>query len=207
MPMKAKVRDSIGQSLRRLIPRILPKPSDRHVEAALYRFVLDHGDFGMHNMTLALDKDSMPQITSVYDWEGGSVVPAILSEPKMVTTVDLVIDEDGEPSISRWGDGDTPDKMSQYRAWTDKYYKVSQALQRGFWRGETPMAKAISPFQCLFSEAPEYRQIIKTCLDARRIWFTLRGPSSVEQERRLAELGVWAEKRHAQLDQELWEDS
>lgn len=92
----------------------------------LYRFVLDHGDFGMHNMTVALGKDSMPQITSVYDWEGGSVVPAILSEPKMVTTVDLVIDEDGDASISRWGDGDTPDKMSQYRTWTDEYYKVGE---------------------------------------------------------------------------------
>lgn len=204
--MRAKARDSIGQSLRRLIPRILPKPSDRHVETALYRFVLDHGDFGMHNMTVALDKDSMPQITSVYDWEGGSVVPAILSEPKMVTTVDLVIDEDGEASISRWGDGDTPDKMSQYWTWTDEYYKVSQALQNGLSCGETPMANVISTSQCLFSEAPEYRQIIKTCLDARRIWFTLRKPSGVEQERRLAELGIWAEKRHVQLDQELLEE-
>lgn len=79
----------------------------------------------MHNMTVAKDGKDQPRITSVYDWEGGSVVPAILSEPKMVTTVDLVINRAGEPSIKRWGDGDTPDKMTQYKSWTAEYYKVS----------------------------------------------------------------------------------
>lgn len=78
----------------------------------------------MHNMTIARDEQDQPRITSVYDWEGGNIVPAILSEPKMVTTVDLVINDKGEPAISRWGDGDTPDKMTQYRKWTKEYYKV-----------------------------------------------------------------------------------
>jgi hypothetical protein len=113
------------QALLELVPRILPKPRKQAAKDALYRFVLDHGDFGMHNMTVAMDNDRKPYITSVFDWEGGSVVPALLSEPKMVTTVDLIIDENGDPSIGRWGDGDSPDKMKQYRKWTKRYYKVS----------------------------------------------------------------------------------
>lgn len=82
----------------------------------------------MHNVTVAMDNKGKPSVTSVYDWEGGSIVPAILSEPKMVVTVDLVIDEKGEPSISRWGDGDTPSKMAEYRAWNAEYYNVSHPL-------------------------------------------------------------------------------
>lgn len=105
----------------------------------------------MHNMTVALDTDTMPHITSVYDWEGGSVVPAILSEPKMVTTVDLIIDDDGNPSIGRWGDGDTPDKMSQYWAWTDEYYKVSWCVSsRHPLPGEEPEIDMVSHFSVCF---------------------------------------------------------
>lgn len=86
----------------------------------------------MHNMTVAMNNDNMPQVTSVYDWEGGRVVPAILSEPKMVVTVDLVVDDSGLASISRWGDGDSPDKMAAYREWAYEYYKVSSSLPKSF---------------------------------------------------------------------------
>jgi hypothetical protein len=114
------------QAVLELLPRILPKPRKQAAKDALYRFVLDHGDFGMHNMTVAMNDDNEPYITSIFDWEGGSVVPALLSEPKMVTTVDLIVDENGAPSISRWGDGDSPEKMTEYRKWTKRYYKVSR---------------------------------------------------------------------------------
>ena len=80
----------------------------------------------MHNMTIDKDEQGQPRLTSVYDWEGGRIVPAILSESKMVTTVDLFINRAGEPSIKRWGDGDTPDKMAQYKNWTAEYHKVSR---------------------------------------------------------------------------------
>lgn len=116
--------ESARKALLQLVPRILPKPTFWLKESTLYRFVLDHGDFGVHNMTIAMDTQGQPKITSVYDWEGGSIVPALLCEPKMVTTVDLVIDEKGKPNISRWGDGDAPYKMAQYRKWTEEYYKV-----------------------------------------------------------------------------------
>lgn len=121
--------ETARKALLRLVPLVLPKSTFWLKESTMYRFVLDHGDFGVHNMTVAMDTQGQPRVTSVYDWEGGSIVPAILCEPKMVTTVDLVIDEKGKPNISRWGDGDTPDKMAQYRKWTEEYYKVSRALQ------------------------------------------------------------------------------
>jgi hypothetical protein len=38
----------------------------------------------------------------------------------------LIVDENGAPSISRWGDGDIPEKMTEYRKWTKRYYKVSR---------------------------------------------------------------------------------
>ena len=120
----ASIFEATRRSLLLLVPKILPKSTKRLSEAELYRLVLDHGDFGMHNMTIWVDVEGQPHVTSVYDWEGGSIVPAILSEPKMVTTVDLVVDEKGEPSISRWGDGDTPANMAEYRSWTTEYYKV-----------------------------------------------------------------------------------
>ena len=127
---KSPILESARKALLRLVPRVLPKSTWNLGESDLYRFVLDHGDFGMHNMTITKDEQDQPCITSVYDWEGGRIVPAILSEAKMVTTVDLIINKAGEPSIKRWGDGDTPDKMAQYRSWTAEYYKVSGGLHR-----------------------------------------------------------------------------
>lgn len=172
----SRTREATRQSLRRLLPWILPQSASPLIEAALYRFVLDHGDFGMHNMTVAMNEDNMPQVTSVYDWEGGRVVPTILSEPKMVVTVDLVVDESGLASIGRWGDGDSPDKMAAYQEWTCEYYK------------------------CLFAEVPEYLELILASLDARRIWFSLQKLESSNSISRISNLGVWAEKRLAQLD-------
>lgn len=119
-PLLATVRES----LLRLLPRVLPRLRRVADEALLYRFVLDHGDFGMHNMTIARDEEGDPRITSVYDWEAGTIVPAILSEPKMVATADLVVDEVGEPSVSRRGDGESLQKMREYAEWSREYYRV-----------------------------------------------------------------------------------
>ncbi|EHK44130.1 hypothetical protein TRIATDRAFT_265731 [Trichoderma atroviride IMI 206040] len=58
------------RSLLRLIPHITPKGDDENV---LYRFVLEHGDFGIHNMSIAMDLNQQPFITSVYDWETGCI--------------------------------------------------------------------------------------------------------------------------------------
>lgn len=52
----------------RLLRCILPVDSDK---ASLYRLVLEHGDFGIHNMSITLDANSRPLVTFVYDWETG----------------------------------------------------------------------------------------------------------------------------------------
>ena len=54
------------QSLLRLLPYILPADSDK---TSLYRLVLEHGDFGVHNMSITLDANGRPLVTSLYDWE------------------------------------------------------------------------------------------------------------------------------------------
>ncbi|OAQ89478.1 hypothetical protein VFPFJ_05889 [Purpureocillium lilacinum] len=56
--------------------------------------------------------------------EEGAVVPALLSEPKMIVTADLVLNEHLEPSTRRCGDGDTPEKMAEYTSWSREYYEV-----------------------------------------------------------------------------------
>jgi hypothetical protein len=154
----------------------------------------------MHNMTVAMNQDNMPQVTSVYDWEGGRVVPAILSEPKMVVTVDLVVDESGLASISRWGDGDSPDKMAAYQEWTCEYYKVSCKSPKPFLMANIATVVDLKTTQCLFAEVPEYLELILASLDARRIWFSLQKLESSNSISRISKLGVWAEKRLAQLD-------
>ncbi|KAF8694423.1 hypothetical protein AX14_002043 [Amanita brunnescens Koide BX004] len=78
------------QSLLRLIPYIMPTDND---EGSLYRLVLEHGDFGIHNMLITMNDNGLPIVTSLYDWETGSIVPAILSIPLMAVAVDLVTNE------------------------------------------------------------------------------------------------------------------
>jgi len=85
----------------RLTPHIIPTDSD---ETSLYRLVLDHGDFGVHNMSITVDASGLPLMTSLYDWETGCIVPAILSDPLMAVTVDLVANEKAALSITRASD-------------------------------------------------------------------------------------------------------
>ena len=109
------------QSLLRLIPHIMPADSD---QTSLYRLVLDHGDFGIHNMSITIDTNSQPLVTSLYDWETRCIVPAILSDPSMAVAVDLVTDENAAPSIARVSDDATPDNREQYMTWARQYFKV-----------------------------------------------------------------------------------
>ncbi|KYK56479.1 hypothetical protein DCS_03479 [Drechmeria coniospora] len=160
---------TVENCLLQLLPIFMPKVGSEEDERKLYRLVLDHGDFGMHNMTIVRDHQlCRTEITSVYDWEAATIVPAVLSEPRMVVTVDLVLDADGNPSISRWGDGDRPGRLKEYKIWT-KYY-----------------------FQKLFSAAPEYESVIKSALEIRRIWFALRDCREGDAVRQFNRLGTWA---------------
>jgi hypothetical protein len=109
------------QSLLRFIPHMLPAGAD---ESSLYRLVLDHGDFGIHNMSIIVDADGRPGIMSLYDWETGYIVPAILSDPEMAVLVDLVTDAHGAPSITRVGEDETPEYHKEYMRHASQYIKV-----------------------------------------------------------------------------------
>lgn len=109
------------QSLLRLIPHIMPADSSH---ASLYRLVVDHGDFGIHNMSITMDANGNPLVTSLYDWETGCIVPTILSDPLMAVAVDLVTDENAKPSITRVPSDATPSDHVQYMEWTRHYFEV-----------------------------------------------------------------------------------
>lgn len=111
------------QSLLRLIPNIMPAGGD---QTSLYRFVLEHGDFGIHNMSIAMNADSQPIITSLFDWETACIAPAILSDPLMAVIVDLTTDDESSPSpsITRVPKDTTPDERELYMTWSRQYFKV-----------------------------------------------------------------------------------
>ena len=120
-PIAAKAK----QSLLRLIPHIMPTGD----EASLYRLVLEHGDFGIHNSSITMDSNGQPLVTSLYDWETGCIAPAILSDPLMAVWVDLVTDENGAPSITRVPEKATPDDHTEYMTWTRQYFMVRPSLK------------------------------------------------------------------------------
>lgn len=107
------------QSLLRLIPHMMPADS-----ASLYRPILEHGDFGIHNMSITMDADGKPRVTSLYDWETGCIAPAILSDPLMAVSVDLVVDENGEPSITRVPSDEAPGDRAEYMEAATQYFEV-----------------------------------------------------------------------------------
>lgn len=114
------------RSMLHLLPHILPVGSDQF-ESALYRLVLEHGDLGIHNMSIVRAVDGDPLVTSVYDWETGCIVPAILSDPLMAVEVDLVVDEDAKPAISRIHDASSEEYRSQCMGWATCYFDVRSA--------------------------------------------------------------------------------
>ncbi len=110
------------ESLLRFIPYMLPAGTIEE-EAELYRVVLDHGDFGIHNMSVTVDA-GQPEITSLYDWETGNIVPAILSDPEMAVWVDLTADAEGEPTITRVDEDQGPGYREEYMRHAKQYIEV-----------------------------------------------------------------------------------
>lgn len=161
------------ESLLRFIPHMMP-PADNG-EDALYRLVLEHGDFGIHNMSITTDKDGQPLVTSLYDWETGCVVPAILSDPLMAVEIDLMAGEDAGPSLTRVSSSSEPSTRVQYMEYSKQY------------------------FEALFSHAPDYKRAIQAGKDARHLWFALRDWRGADPENYFGDLGSWAELRMKEL--------
>ncbi|KAK0713928.1 hypothetical protein B0T26DRAFT_813701 [Lasiosphaeria miniovina] len=95
--------DDEETSLLRAIPHILPQDTTAiaGVPDSLYRLVLEHGDFGVHNTTITTSGrgDGEPLVTSLFDWETACICPALLFDPLVaVSPVDLIVDENGQPA-------------------------------------------------------------------------------------------------------------
>lgn len=110
------------QSLLRLIPHIMPRGGD---QASLYRLVLEHGDFGHYNMSVAINENGQPTLTSLWDWESGYIVPAIFSDPSTTTGVELVVGENATPRVDLLPDNPTRDERREFAFWSREYFKVS----------------------------------------------------------------------------------
>jgi hypothetical protein len=187
------------QSLLRLIPHIMPADND---QTSLYRLVLEHGDFGIHNMSITMDANGQPLVTSLYDWETGCIVPAILSDPLMAVWVDLVTDENAAPSFIRVPDDATPDDRAQYMIWARQYIKVRPSFKH---RLSQCMNREVTVFsaQALFDQAPSYERAIQAGKDARHLWFALRDWRGDDPEGYFGDLGAWAERRMKELGVDL----
>ncbi|KAJ7126489.1 hypothetical protein C8R46DRAFT_59678 [Mycena filopes] len=164
-------------SLLRLIPLILPFETDD--DADFYRLVLEHGDFGIHNMTITESGDT-PVVTSLYDFETGHIVPALLSDPQLATPVDFEVNGDGLPVLSRLPDGAAPEYVAEYEAYAAHYFKVLSVTT-------------------LDERAPSYLPAIKAGKDARHLWFALKAWRGDDPEEYFGELGSWADRRWQEL--------
>lgn len=153
------------RSLLRVIPHILPH------EPSLYRLVLEHGDYGIHNMTIAVSAEGEPSVTSLYDWETGCIAPALLSDPLVAAgPVDLVTDANGRPAVTR-----IPERASQ----TDLEAYTG-------WAGQC--------INALYADAPEYKTAIWEGRHARHLWIAPRDWRGGDSERFFSCLRAWAEK-------------
>lgn len=104
---------------------MLPRGNDE----SMYRLVLQHDDFGIHNMSISLGETGQPEITSVYDWETGCIVPAILTEVELaVSGVDYIMDENGDPDVVRHAEEGSEDRRQENIEYANLYLKVSVLL-------------------------------------------------------------------------------
>ena len=158
------------KSLLSLIPYIMPQESAE--KPTLYRLVLEHGDFGIHKMSITEDDY---RVTSLFDWETGSIMPAILSDPLMAVEVDLVTDENAAPSIIRVSKNATPGERVNYKKWASQYIEM------------------------LYEKAPEYKTAIQAGRDIRHLGFALRDWRGDDPEGYFGALGNWAENRLREL--------
>jgi hypothetical protein len=112
------------QSLLRAIPCLLPV--DDSPDGSLYRLVIEHGDFGIHNTTIAMQaRSGEPLVTSLFDWETACVWPALLSDPLVAAgPVDLIVDENGRPSVTRLPAEATQADLETYAGWANHYIQV-----------------------------------------------------------------------------------
>lgn len=113
------------QSLLCLLPPILPICDDE----VLSRLVPQHDDFGLHNISFAVDEAAELRLTPVYDWETGGIIPAILTQIEFsIAGCDLIVDEKGHPSAHARSDQERqPERSAQNQQYSVEFLNVCQA--------------------------------------------------------------------------------
>ncbi|TRX97826.1 hypothetical protein FHL15_001036 [Xylaria flabelliformis] len=90
-------------------------------QPSLYRLVFEHSDSGIYNMSITMDANNSPLVTSLYDWETACIVLAILSDPLMLVIVDLGTDYNANLSVTRVPKNAIPSDRTQYMEWARLY--------------------------------------------------------------------------------------
>jgi hypothetical protein len=93
-----------------------------------YGPVLEHGNFGIYNMPITTNSPDRPCITSLDDWEMGSIVP-ILTDLTIAVEADLMLDNnDSMPSTRCLRDESSPSTQEpeQLLAWFKTYFEVGR---------------------------------------------------------------------------------
>ena len=144
-------------------------------------------------MSITEDANSLPLVTSVYDWETACIVPAILSDPSMAVEVDLVTNEDAAPSFSLGYLTTQHQPTSKITRYGPNNISRCVLVQIYF------IFDFGSNFPSLFNRAPDYKLAIQAGKDARYIWFALRDWHGDDPEGYFGRLGNWAEKRMKDL--------
>ena len=114
----------------RLIPLILPEGD----EAVLYRPVLQHDDFGIHNLLNLVSGAVETKITSVFDWETACIVPFALSEIVFfIAGCTLTTDEGGKPSAQARSElASRPEEQAKNQEYSAEFLKVSHSIPTSF---------------------------------------------------------------------------
>lgn len=109
------------------------------------------------------------------------MIPALLSDPLMAVTANLVVDENAELAIARVDDDEEEIARERYMGWSKQYFGELQPL------------------------APEHKRAIRAGKEARFLWFALRDWRGEDPVGYFGGLGKWAERRMEELGAE-WVD-
>ncbi|KAL4947814.1 hypothetical protein BDW69DRAFT_177642 [Aspergillus filifer] len=156
-------------ALLELLPTILPEDEESEPgKPIFYRLILEHGDFDVHNMAIKQEPENV-SVTSLHDWDLGHILPALLSDPSLGTTVNLGVDENGKPSfLGLEGDANvTAKQKEEYLGWAGVYVET------------------------LFARAPAYKRVIQSGKHARALWSILSHWNSDDIEASCERLGQW----------------
>jgi hypothetical protein len=206
-PAAALAKDLILE----VIPRILPQGTGadaKEYEHKLYRFVLEHGDFGIHNMDIFEGRTERPLVTGLHGWNNAHLMPAILADLNVCVQVTLTVDEDvGMPAMTDMPSTLTTEEMIHMAPWPKQYFEVSEeAPAKDPPVRMDPDAWARNPSadwytQPLFKMAPDYGCIIDDGRRARYLWSALHYFDDDDPEGSWKDLGEWASEQIADMDE------